>query len=141
MTVCPVCGECHALTLDIRKDVPIAQNLVFLDRAAALHCAVGQLEVLRCTCCGFVWNNAFEPSLMRYDATYDNDQNFSEVFRTHVNNVADTIQASGRDNPSLSILEVGCGQGDFLSLLLQRFGNRVTTAIGFDPAVTVSSKT
>lgn len=134
MAVCPVCRERQGLTLDSRKEVPIAQNLVFLDHRSARQCAVGKLDVLRCRCCGFVWNNAFDPKLMRYDATYDNDQNFSEVFRTHVSTVAEAIEELAPQNPCLSILEIGCGQGDFLSLLRQRFGERVTAATGFDPA-------
>lgn len=134
MTTCKICGGSDVVALDRRAPVPIAQNLILPTRARALGCPAGALDMLRCTACGFVWNAAFDPALMVYDAAYDNDQNFSRRFQDHTAEVAELIaRRVGADGP-VDLIEVGCGQGTFMRILGDRFGDRLRSAIGFDPA-------
>lgn len=134
MAVCPVCSSHRSFVLDTRRDIPIAQNLIFYDRQAAKDCPVGQLSLVRCRDCGFAWNARFDAEKMRYDVTYDNDQNFSDVFRAHVESVGELVRRSAPDKGALSLLEVGCGQGYFLGVLARQFGPRLGRVIGFDPS-------
>lgn len=131
---CPVCSGPRKLALDERRDIPVAQNLIFREQQAARDCAVGQLRLVRCRDCGFVWNELFEPTKMRYDATYDNDQNFSDVFRAHVEAIGEHVVRSAPKGDRINILEVGCGQGYFLGVLARRFADRLGRVAGFDPA-------
>jgi hypothetical protein len=71
MTHCKICESTDAIVLDRRAPVPIAQNLILPTSEAARHCPAGELDMRRCTACGFVWNAAFDPDLMVYDAAYD----------------------------------------------------------------------
>ena len=75
---------------------------------------------------GLVYNAAFDPALIVYDAQYQNEQAHSSRFRAHLDSVAEiVIERLGSEN----LLEVGCGKGDFLEMLQERG----TTIGGFDP--------
>jgi hypothetical protein len=73
-----------------------------------------------------IYNNCFDESIVEYTVDYDNEQGNSETFKSHLNQVADLIQENIGNE---SIVEVGCGKGVFLELLLSR-GAEV---VGFDP--------
>lgn len=134
MTHCKICESTDAIVLDRRAPVPIAQNLILPTSQAARHCPAGELDMRRCTACGFVWNAAFDPDLMVYDAAYDNDQNFSPRFQQHTAEVAARIADRIGHRETINLVEVGCGQGTFMAVMGERFGARLTSAIGFDPA-------
>ena len=134
MTYCAICGSSGILQLETREPVPIAQNLVFPSRETAIDCAAGVLDMRRCTACGFVWNARFDPELLVYDADYDNDQNFSPRFRDHTDKVAEIIAGRISGAGPIALVEVGCGQGRFMAILSEKFGKRLGSALGFDPA-------
>lgn len=134
MTNCKICESTDTILLDRRASVPIAQNLILPTAEQARHCPAGELDMRRCTACGFVWNAAFDPQLMVYDATYDNDQNFSPRFQQHTAEVAARIGARVGAQGAIRLVEVGCGQGAFMAVMGERFGERLVSAIGFDPA-------
>ena len=133
MDTCLICGNTDIIALERRTGVPIAQNLLIASRADAMACPTGELRLVRCTACAFVWNAAFDPAKMAYDATYDNDQNFSSRFRSHTERVADLI-AHDTTGDDLFVLEVGCGQGSFFPVLDYAFDGRMARVLGFDPA-------
>jgi SAM-dependent methyltransferase len=73
-----------------------------------------------------VVNQAFRPELMAYDLNYQNEQAVSPAFREHLAAVGEVVaRRMGRQ----SIVEVGCGKGFFLEMLLS-MGFDV---VGFDP--------
>jgi len=76
---------------------------------------------------GLIYNAAFRPELMNYDNNYQNEQGLSPLFRSHLDAVADII---ARCVGTKSLVEIGCGKGTFLEILLAR-GFDIT---GFDPA-------
>jgi SAM-dependent methyltransferase len=109
----------------------VHQNLLMDTRESARALRVGTLSLHACPACGFVFNSAFGPSLLRYGAAYDNTQNCSEAFREHIDARADHIVRT-RGVRGAQIVEIGCGKGAFLTALVQRdAGNR---GIGFDPS-------
>lgn len=70
-----------------------------------------------------IYNAAFRPELMKYDAHYQNEQAVSPSFRVHLESISKIIDRNmGRD----SIVE---GKGYFLEMLLAK-GFDIT---GFDP--------
>ena len=54
--------------------------------------------MVRCMTCGFSWNAAFDPELLRYGADYENNQSLSPTFEHHLDDVAALIW-SGRRRP------------------------------------------
>ena len=134
MIVCKICSSPRNIELDARAPVPVAQNLIMPTAQSARNCPSAALDMRRCTNCGFVWNAKFDPNLMVYDATYDNDQNFSVRFQQHTSEVADRIANSVELKHPVNLVEVGCGQGTFMDVLGKRFGSRLRSAIGYDPS-------
>ena len=98
----------------------------------ALACPKGDIRLVEDTTTGLVFNAAFRPELMQYDQHYQNEQAVSPAFTQHLHKVADIV---GKHLGTDRLVEVGCGKGFFLELLLQR-GFDIT---GFDPTYQGSS--
>jgi hypothetical protein len=128
---CPVCDRpCDAPFLT-RERVCVHQNLVVDTPEAARALRAGTLALHACAGCGFVFNGTFDPGLLQYGAAYDNTQTCSPTFQRHVEDRADHI-VHERGVRNATIVEVGCGNGSFLSSLAWRdSGNR---GVGFDPS-------
>ena len=110
-----------------QHDFPIFQNRMFDTAEEAINCPKGEIRLVEDLQTGLVFNEAFRPESMVYDDHYQNEQAVSPLFQQHLNEVTFLIEKSmGRDR----LVEVGCGKGYFLELLLTK-GFDVT---GFDPA-------
>src|SRR5690606_6279113 len=109
-----------------QHDLPIFQNRMYDSPNEARNCPKGDTCLVAGMETGPVFNSAFNPPVMDYDPAYQNEQGTSPLFRSHLDGVADLIETHmGRK----SLVEVGCGKGTFLELLLRR-GVDVS---GFDP--------
>src|SRR6267142_1303354 len=115
--VCPICGSREAIAIDHRPYVPILQNRVWPDGAAARTAPLGELDMKLCTACGFAWNRAFDADAMIYDPEYDNDQMGSPSFGAHVDTMVERVLASVPPDTDTHLVEVGCGEGAFLRKL------------------------
>jgi len=129
---CPVCGGTDINQFLRRAKMPVHQNLVMTSHQAALQVPRGDLELTICRDCGFLFNKAYEPAKLAYGADYDNIQTHSPYFSRYLSELADhLLKEKGVKNRH--IVEVGCGKGEFLRLLVKdpSFGN---SGIGFDPS-------
>ena len=106
--------------------LPVLQNRMFHSEQAAKNCIKGEVILVQDLDTGLIFNEAFKPELMQYDADYQNEQAVSAVFQRHLQNVAAVIV---KHFAAHSLIEVGCGKGCFLEQL-QRLGFEVT---GLDP--------
>jgi hypothetical protein len=96
---------------------PVFQNQMYDSAQAARGCQKGDIYLVEDTETGLIYNASFRPELMKYDGTYQNEQGVSEQFRHHLEVVAGIVeQKLGRDR----LVEVGCGKGFFLEMLLGR---------------------
>lgn len=127
---CPVCGSTDLLEFLSIKQVPVHCNLICKDRIAALNADKGNIDLTLCGKCGHVFNSSFNPDFMEYAGNYENSLHFSERFREYTNWLAEQLieRYSLYDK---KIIEIGCGQGDFLKLICVRGRN---TGIGYDPS-------
>jgi hypothetical protein len=108
------------------EQLPIFQNRMYDSEAEAKACPKGDMQLVEDQESGLIYNAAFRPELMIYDAHYQNEQAVSPSFREHLESVSRIIdKCMGRE----SLIEVGCGKGFFLEMLLDK-GFDVT---GFDP--------
>jgi len=107
--------------------LPIFQNRMYDTEAEATKCPKGDIRLVEDLQTGLVYNASFRPELMVYDEHYQNEQAVSPLFQEHLESVAKIVERTmGRHD----LVEVGCGKGYFLELLLQH-GFDIT---GFDPA-------
>lgn len=128
-TQCPVCEATDlARLLEIRQ-VPIHCNVLWPTRAEALQAPRGDMQLVFCRTCGHLFNAAFDPARMEYTPAYENSLHFSPFFQRY----AEALAARLIERYALygkTLIEIGCGKGEFLTLLCQRGGNR---GLGFDP--------
>jgi len=110
-----------------QEKYPIFQNRMYTSYADARACTTGDICLVENEETGLVYNAAFNPSLMVYDARYQNEQAVSFMFKDHLTSVLDIV---GRCMGMGTIVEVGCGKGHFMEMLLDRRFD----ATGFDPA-------
>jgi hypothetical protein len=109
-----------------QEQLPIFQNRMYDTEREATTCPTGDIHLVEDQRTGLVYNSAFRPELMSYDAHYQNEQALSPLFQAHLESVAHIIdRCMGRD----LLVEIGCGKGFFLEMLLVK-GFDVT---GFDP--------
>ena len=108
-------------------ELPVFQNKMFHSIQAARDCAKGDVLLVQDLETGLIFNRAFRPELMQYDADYQNEQAESPAFRSHLLKMSNVVS---RHFWGHSLLEVGCGKGRFLEQL-QAIGFEIT---GFDPA-------
>jgi len=105
---------------------------VFDGQEAARAAPSGDLDFAVCEDCGFVFNRVFDLGRLAYGEDYDNTQSCSAFFEAYMDGlVADLVERHGVRN--CTIVEVGCGRGEFLRKLVEYpgSGNR---GFGFDPS-------
>lgn len=136
-TPCPICANIDAnLVLAYRQSIPTLQNVTLNSLGEAVNFPTGTLNMLRCGNCSFVWNAAFDQSKISYDDGYNNDVTYSGYYVAHLENMADRIINSVPEGDPIHYVEVGCGEADFLRLVVERAKGRCVSAIGFDPSFT-----
>ncbi len=105
---------------------PVLQNRVYDTPEEAKNCPLGDIEIVEDLETGLIYNASFRSELVVYDSKYNNEQSLSLAFREHLEQVANIIESSlGKEN----LVEIGCGKGFFLELLLSRGFD----LLGFDP--------
>lgn len=127
---CPGCGAGGSELVYELIGVPVHDVQILRRREAALSCDRGDIRLDHCGRCGLIWNRAFDPTRLDYAVDYESTQAFSPTFnRFHERLANDLVARYGLRGKKL--IEIGCGQGDFLALLCEAGGN---SGIGFDPA-------
>jgi Methyltransferase domain len=110
-----------------QKDFPVFQNRMYNTEALAVSCPTGDIDIVQNTRTGLVYNRAFRPDLVDYDASYQNEQGVSARYCSHLEEVARIV---GSHMSPDGIAEIGCGKGHFLELLSAKGFD----VVGFDPA-------
>jgi len=133
MDVRQKCHNCDAASLSAfyRVDhIPVHSCLLMPNREAALAYPHGDLQLGFCRSCGFIQNMLFDPSVHEYSAQYEETQGFSARFRDFATALA-TRLVEKYNLRNKTILEIGCGKGEFLALICELGGNQ---GIGIDPS-------
>ena len=75
------------------EQLPVLQNRMFASAEAARASARGDVVLVQSTESGLVFNRAFRPELVEYDADYQNEQGLSGAFARHLDAVLDVDAA------------------------------------------------
>jgi hypothetical protein len=128
-----ICQNCLSRVMVIfheLRSVPANSCIMLPTRREAMEYPKGDILLGFCPQCGFISNVAFDPKLTEYSERYEETQGFSPTFRKFHQELAGEL-IERYDLHGKTIIEIGCGKGEFLSLLCEMGGNRGT---GFDPA-------
>lgn len=130
-SVCANCKSTGMLVFYNLNSVPVHSVLLHASREEAVGLQKGDIRLALCPACGFISNISFEPGLQNYlTHNYDATQAYSGTFNSFHQELAlrliDRYELQGK-----KIVEIGCGQGEFLDLLCDLGGS---TGVGFDPA-------
>lgn len=129
---CPVCDAHDTVDCVRIAGVPVYCNVLFEQRSEALAAPLGDMDLVCCRGCGHLFNAAFDPARVEYSSAYENSLHHSPRFQAYALAQAQRLVAEhGLRNGN--VVEIACGQGDFLHLLCELGGNR---GIGFDPSYT-----
>jgi SAM-dependent methyltransferase len=106
--------------------------MLWKSQREALNAPTGDIKLAFCQQCGYIGNVLFEPDKIRYDQEYTFSMYFSPTFREFINSVILRLveRYHLRDK---TILEIGCGEGDFLRLFCELGQNH---GVGIDPIAT-----
>jgi len=104
------------------------------DQGEAMSIPRGDLALVVCVECGFIFNRAFDSRKIMYGADYENTQACSPSFNEYLDELVHHM-ISERNVRNCDVVEVGCGNGFFLRKLVtyEGAGNR---GYGFDPSYT-----
>lgn len=127
---CTACSSADTTTFFRVADMPVFCNVLCNTPAEARAVTRGDIHLAYCNACGLVYNEAFDESRVKYSGTYENALHFSPLFQKYVSDLASELVGS-YGLRGKRIVELGCGDGSFLSALCKLGDNR---GFGFDPA-------
>jgi hypothetical protein len=104
--------------------------LLVENRVKALDFPTGDIVLAVCDGCGFIFNAAWDSRRTIYSDQYEETQGFSATFNVFNHAIAKDLIDS-YDICGKTVLEIGCGKGEFLTLICKLGGNR---GIGYDPS-------
>jgi SAM-dependent methyltransferase len=111
-------------------NVPVQSCLLLTEQKAALAFPTRDLALGFCESCGFITNVLFDPLVVNYSTTYEEQQSFSPRFNAFARELALRL-IQQYELYEKDIVEIGCGKGDFLILLCELGANR---GMGIDPS-------
>jgi SAM-dependent methyltransferase len=126
-----VCDSCAGATLVPFADlgeIPVLCGVHWADASSAATSPVGRMLLAYCPRCAYVRNVAFDPAVMVYDTTMDTNLHHSPAFQVFsaelVTHLAGRYRLAGK-----KVLDIGCGQGEFLRELCHTAG---CSGVGYD---------
>lgn len=128
---CPVCGSENLLPLFSKESMPIYTLQRHFDRDSALNARKGKVAFYFCRACLFAFNAAFDELEMDYSVDYESSRSHSKYFDNYLDKVCKDLD-SVFSVSNKTIVEVGCGDGQFLKKLREKYEFE---GYGFDPSL------
>lgn len=126
-----MCAEVDTTELLHLPSIPTNNVILCDDPTGASDWPVASFRLMLCRRCGFIFNADFQPAAVEYSSRIEETQAFSPHFVRYAESLAgDWIDRY--DIRAQTVLEIGCGKAEFLSLMCEIGDNQ---GIGFDPAV------
>ena len=131
MTSNQKCTTCQGANREIFFElppIPTMDGVMSSTREEAFHVPKGEVTLSFCLNCGAIRNEAYESEKISF-SEYDFSNDFSQKFSNYIDKVTSEL-VERHALSAKSILDVGCGNGDFLQRICQKGGNR---GVGIDP--------
>ena len=130
MKACPICHKDDSIPFLELKNSPYLQNILSIDAESARQSPVQDVLFLYCPRCHFLFNPDFQDDKCDYTKGYNNNQLESPSYKRYIEEIADKLINTCRLHKDSSILEIGCGDGYFLSRLREKL--QCGNVIGYD---------
>lgn len=127
---CLVCRGVNLRPVLRIEHVPLFCSRLCDSREDALAMPRASIFLVFCESCGHIFNHDFDAELLKYGPGYENSLHCSGQFSAYARGLAHSLVERYRLQ-ARTIIEIGCGRGEFLRLLCENSGNR---GIGFDPS-------
>jgi hypothetical protein len=129
MNSCPVCESGQLKSFFEMLEVPVFSNILRKSQKEALNCLKGDVKLAFCSNCNYITNTAFDTKLINYEKqSYENSLDYSPRFHDYSRSLAREL-VKRYNLFDKHIIEIGCGNGNFLSSLCELGNNR---GEGFD---------
>jgi len=126
---CPVCASKKFSDFFKVLNFPVEEGVLFDSKDEAFNCVRGDIKLSFCSQCGYIGNRSFIPENIKFDDRYNVSLHYSPLYQEFINNLALRL-INHYDLNNKTVIEIGCGKGEFLKILC-RFGKNI--GIGFDP--------
>jgi len=129
-SMCPVCNAEAPIDF-YSTSLPADIGMLCDSPEEARAAPTGQIDLCFCTQCEFIHNRSFDPEPLSFGPGYEVSLVHSPMFRTFIEGVAQRL-IERYDIRNKTVIEIGCGKGEFLTLLCEKGGNK---GLGFDPSL------
>lgn len=129
-TACPNCSHTDYDDFFTIKNAPVQSLVTIKNKEEALAIDRKDIDLAFCKNCGFIFNSSFDTSIDYYTQGYEDQQGFSPTFVKFISGVTQRF-IDRYDIKNKEVIEIGCGKGDFISLMSELGNNK---GIGIDPA-------
>ena len=133
---CPVCDSENITGFFTLPDMPVNVCVQWPSQRKATRCSKGDIDLVFCHNCGFIWNRAFDQSVLDYSVSYENSLFFSPLYKKYTEQLVNRL-VNSYDLHEKFIIDIGCGKGDFLFMLCRAGNNH---GLGFDSSFDQRSK-
>jgi SAM-dependent methyltransferase len=128
-TRCRGCGQTDGVPVYTVAATPVTCATVFASVEEARAVPLGRVELVSCRHCGLMFNPRFDAALAEVGARYESSQAASAHFGSFARSLAKGwVKRHGLAGKT--VLEIGCGHGEFLRLLR---AEGIGHAEGLDP--------
>jgi hypothetical protein len=133
---CPSCGADASTHFHSVAQTPVTCASIFDTAHEARAVPSGRVDLFLCGDCGLIFNPNFDAALAEVGARYEGSQAASAHFSQFARSLASAwIERHAlRGKP---VLEIGCGNGEFLRLMLAAGVGR---GVGLDPVASASGE-
>jgi 2-polyprenyl-3-methyl-5-hydroxy-6-metoxy-1,4-benzoquinol methylase len=128
VTLCVACGGDELVPFADLGDIPVLCGVHWAAHGDAVASPVGHMHLAYCPTCAYVRNVAFDPRVMVYDTTMDTNLHHSPAFQAFSADLVASL-SERYDLTGKRVVDIGCGQGEFLRELCERGG---CTGTGYD---------
>lgn len=128
--ICPSCFSNNIEDFFNIPEAPIQSLVISKTYEEAMSIPRKTIDLAFCNNCGFIFNSSFDTSIDYYTQGYEDQQGFSPTFVEFISGITQNF-IDRYDLFNKDIIEIGCGKGDFISLIAELGQNR---GIGIDPA-------
>ncbi len=125
---CPACGSTDLSHFHSMHGIPALSCTIWDSVEEAKSCPQGDIDLSLCKTCGLLINTSFEPKLLHYDEDYVASLHHSPLFGRYAMELANDL-IERYDLREKLVLEIGCGKGEFLKMMVELGNNR---GAGFD---------